>query len=97
MGLAQSGAEGPAAFRYMRKVLGLKGVELAKMLETTPETVSRWEHSKHPIDVKAVRLLASMVLQELGTPGFTLRQYLQELGTERLGGVTTTKKRVASG
>lgn len=38
------------AVRYMRKALGLKGVELAELLGVTPETVSRWEADKHPID-----------------------------------------------
>jgi transcriptional regulator with XRE-family HTH domain len=59
---------GPAtgeAFRFMRKVLGIPAIELAELLDVAPETVSRWENGKLPIERRALALLASMVLDRV--------------------------------
>src|SRR4051812_30180607 len=42
--LARSGASSPAAFRFLRKSLGLTAVELGDLLELRPETISRIEN-----------------------------------------------------
>lgn len=53
------------AFRYMRRVLGLKAAELAELLDVTPETISRWENEKQSIERRAAALLSAMVLDKL--------------------------------
>ena len=59
---------GPAtgkAFRHMRKTLGMPAIEVAKLLELTPETVSRWESGARPVNHHAFILLGSLVLDRL--------------------------------
>jgi putative zinc finger/helix-turn-helix YgiT family protein len=60
--LAEHRIAEPDAFRAMRKAVGLRATDLAELLETTPETISRWENGKHPIDRAALALVAAMVL-----------------------------------
>jgi putative zinc finger/helix-turn-helix YgiT family protein len=50
-----------AEIRYLRKYLGWSGVDFAKHMGTTPETVSRWENGKEPMGPQADRLLRLMV------------------------------------
>jgi putative zinc finger/helix-turn-helix YgiT family protein len=60
--LAQRGPTSGEAFRFMRKALGLKAVEVAGLLDVTQETVSRWENDKFKPERRALALLGSMVL-----------------------------------
>lgn len=60
--LAQRGPTSGDAFRFMRKALGLKAVEVAELLDVTKETVSRWENDKFQPERRALALLGSMVL-----------------------------------
>lgn len=60
--LARAGQESAAVFAFMRKAIGQRSTELAQLLDVTPETVSRWEHGKVPIDRRAIALLGSLVL-----------------------------------
>lgn len=78
--LAREGVATPEAFKYMRKRLRLPAKELAALLDVSPETVSRWEHGKHPLDSRAVKLLGVMVLVSVGDrPGLDyLRSLLQK-------------------
>lgn len=59
--LAQSGASSGEAFRFMRKVLGLRANELADLLGVVPDTISRWEKGKRPVDRGAMLTLGSLV------------------------------------
>lgn len=59
--LAERGNAGGEAFRFMRKAIGLAANDLAALLGTTPETISRWETGKHPLDPMAWRALALLV------------------------------------
>lgn len=52
--------------RFLRKYLGLSGVDFAERMGVAPETVSKWENSKQPIGSQADRLLRLMVAH--GTP-----------------------------
>ncbi|MDY0001846.1 MAG: helix-turn-helix domain-containing protein [Polyangia bacterium] len=80
--LAKEGVATPEVFRYLRKRLKLSAKELATLLDVTPETVSRWENGKHPMDLRALKLLGAMVLDSLGErPG--LLDYLRSLKEER--------------
>ncbi|MBI5543085.1 MAG: helix-turn-helix domain-containing protein [Deltaproteobacteria bacterium] len=63
--LARHGEVSAEAFSFMRRALGVRAVELAELLDVTPETVSRWEHGRQPIDRGAAALLSSMVLDRL--------------------------------
>jgi DNA-binding transcriptional regulator YiaG len=79
--LAREGVSSPEAFKYMRKRLRLPAKELAALLDVSPETVSRWEHGKYPVDPRAVKLLGVMVLASVGErPGL---DYLRSLLGER--------------
>jgi hypothetical protein len=49
------------AFRFMRKAIGKKAIDLALDLDSTPETISRWENGKVEIEARAFLLLALMV------------------------------------
>lgn len=60
--LAEHDVGGSEAFQFMRLVLGLKGAELAQLLEITPETLSRWGKGHRPPDKKALSILGSMIL-----------------------------------
>jgi putative zinc finger/helix-turn-helix YgiT family protein len=50
-----------AEIRYLRKYLGWSGVDFARHMGATPETVSRWESGATPIGPASDRLLRLMV------------------------------------
>ncbi len=60
--LVRLGAHSSEAFKFMRKIAGLKSNELAGLLGVKPETVSRWESGADPLDPKAVALVGALVL-----------------------------------
>ncbi len=49
------------AFRFLRKVAGLRAMDLAKMLGLSADTISRWENEKYPIDRSAFFVLGQVV------------------------------------
>jgi hypothetical protein len=55
----------PDAFKFMHGALELTSVELAELLDVSPETISRWEHGKCPIDSRANALVSGMVLDAM--------------------------------
>lgn len=57
-----SGQRTGASFRFLRKTLGLRANELAEKLDTTPETVSRWERGKRPLDMRTWTSLAFLLV-----------------------------------
>jgi len=52
----------PEAFHFMRHSLGMTAVEMASLFGVTPETVSRWENGKLPIETRSLALLGCMVM-----------------------------------
>lgn len=56
-----TGAKRGAAFRFMRKALGLRAVDLADLLDLAPETISKYENEKIPIDRRALAVLGGLV------------------------------------
>ncbi len=50
-----------AAFRFLRKLAGLRAMDLGDLLGVTGDTISRWETEKSPIDRGAFTLLGLMV------------------------------------
>jgi putative zinc finger/helix-turn-helix YgiT family protein len=63
--LASHGVGSAEAFSFMRRAMGMTGRDLAELLDVAPETVSRWEHGKLPLDRGPVALLSAMVLDQL--------------------------------
>ena len=63
-------------FRFLRRSLELRAIELAALLHVTAETVSRWENDQRPVDLNAWVTLGSMVLERAGHPPATLRRLL---------------------
>jgi putative zinc finger/helix-turn-helix YgiT family protein len=64
--LPELGIDSGAALRYMRKALGLKAVELARLLGVVPETVSRWETGANaPIPRPVLATLAAMASDKI--------------------------------
>jgi DNA-binding transcriptional regulator YiaG len=59
--LGQHGVRTAEAFRFMRKALALRAVDLGALIGIEPETISRWETDKRDIDVRAFALLAELV------------------------------------
>lgn len=80
--LATSGLQSKEAFRFMRKALELKAHELASLLGTTKETISRWENGKHAIDRTAYATLATLIIDESQGQRSTLRQRLEAMDEE---------------
>jgi transcriptional regulator with XRE-family HTH domain len=50
--------------RFLRKFLGLSGVDFARRMGVAPEVVSKWEHDKDPIGGQSDRLLRMMVVRD---------------------------------
>lgn len=63
--LADMGQRRPDVFRFMRKALGFRGVDLAALLDVTPETISRWENGALPVERRAFALLGDLVAERL--------------------------------
>jgi putative zinc finger/helix-turn-helix YgiT family protein len=63
--LARMGRCTPAAFKFMRKALGLSGVALAELLGVEPETVSRWENGARGLDRGAFALLGGLAMERI--------------------------------
>jgi putative zinc finger/helix-turn-helix YgiT family protein len=63
--LANHGVASAEGFSFMRRALGMMARDLAELLDVAPETVSRWEHGKLPLDRGPVALLSAMVLDRL--------------------------------
>lgn len=63
--LADGGVRTGEAVRHMRKVLGLRAADLARLLDLTPETISHWETGKARIGRAAFVVLGAMVQDAL--------------------------------
>lgn len=76
--LAEAGVTAPEALKFMRKVTGLQGKEFAELLAVRPETVSRWEQGKRPIDRATYAIIRQLVYER--ARGLTAtRDYLRSL------------------
>lgn len=60
--LARSGESSGEVMRFMRKAGGLRALELSDLLGVTPETVSRWETGKRPMEHRAMAVLSALIL-----------------------------------
>jgi putative zinc finger/helix-turn-helix YgiT family protein len=62
----------PAEVKYLRKWLGWSGVDFARHMGATPETVSRWEQGRVPMGPQADRLLRLMITTRAPVDDYTL-------------------------
>lgn len=60
--LAEAGVASGDAFRWMRKALDLRAVDVAEILSVPPETITRWETGEVAPDRGALALLGLMVM-----------------------------------
>ncbi|MDB4997961.1 MAG: helix-turn-helix domain protein [Myxococcaceae bacterium] len=72
--LARRGPACGETFRYLRKALGMRALELAELLDLTAETVSRWENDQRSVDGPAWIALGSMVLEKARQSTSTLER-----------------------
>lgn len=82
LAIARALAEGPiegASLKFMRRVLGLKGAELAVLLCVSAETVSRWETAFRPVNPNAFALVGALVRERIAGSG-ELLEHLKRLG-----------------
>jgi len=63
--LADAGTRTPETFRFMRKALRLRAIDLGELLNVTPETISRWERGGLPVEHRALALLGGLVADKL--------------------------------
>ena len=63
--LAEAGQSSGAAFKFMRKAMGLKATDLAVLLGVTAETISRWENDKHAPDRSTLAVMAYLLADKL--------------------------------
>lgn len=70
--LARAGVATGRAFRFMRNALQLRAQDLAQLLDLSPETLSRWENDKRPVDRSALTVLAACVTDALAGRTATL-------------------------
>ncbi len=63
--LVASGAQDPAALRWLRKTAGLSGAELAGLLGVVSETVSGWESGGQKPERATVLVLGELALDAL--------------------------------
>jgi transcriptional regulator with XRE-family HTH domain len=86
--LVEAGSSSGAAFRFLRKALGLRAIDVAGLLDVAAETLSRWETDKRAVDRGALAVLASCVHDALAGRTTTL-ETLRALRSPR-----TLEKRV---
>lgn len=68
------------SFKYMRKALGLRAIDLAELLGVAPETISRWENGVP--EAHAFVLLGSMVADRIDGRDSTIKR-LQAMQSPR--------------
>src|SRR5438105_14151468 len=70
--LARAGVSDGEAVKFIRKAVGLPAVTLAELLDTSPETVSRWERGVSRIDRAAFAILAGIAMEKADDRSGTL-------------------------
>ena len=60
--IAKAGLRTAEAFKFLRKVSGMSGEDLASLLDVSPDFVGYWESGVWPVDPRASSVLTSLVL-----------------------------------
>lgn len=63
--LVPRGLRSGAAFRFMRKGLGMKAAEVAEVMNVAAETISRWENGQRELDWPEFMLMGVLVDDKL--------------------------------
>lgn len=63
--LVEAGVSSGAAFRFMRKAIGMRATDLGALLDVSAETISRWETEKRAVDRGALAVLGALVRDAL--------------------------------
>lgn len=63
--IANAALQVPEALKFMRKVTGLQAKQFADLLGVRPETVSRWESGRTPVDRATYAVLQQVLLDRL--------------------------------
>ena len=82
---ARAGESSGEVMRFMRKAAGLRALELAELLGVTPETVSRWETGKQPLEHRAMAILGSIVVERYEGRNSTLENLKALRNPRKLG------------
>jgi len=69
--------------KFLRKSLGWSGVDFAKRMGTSAETVSRWEHGRAPMGSASDRLLRLLVAKETPVTEYQVDVLAQLAGDDR--------------
>ncbi len=69
----------PVEIRFLRKHIGLSGVDFAQRMGVARETVSRWETGATPMGAVADRLLRLLVVTHAPTESYAVDDFLQVL------------------
>lgn len=72
--LTSHGQRTAEAFRFIRKALGMRATDLAKLVGVTAETISHWENGHRPADVGAFALLGELVADRIEGKDGTLNR-----------------------
>lgn len=89
--LAEAGVASGEAFRWMRKVLDLRAIDLAALLGVTPETISRWETGRVTIDKGALALVGFMAVDHARGSTATMDALRARAAHKALGKVVRIK------
>ena len=63
--LVKRGLRGGDTFRFIRKALGMRAADLARVMNVAAETVSRWETAQREVDWPEFLLLGALVDDKL--------------------------------
>lgn len=86
--LVKRGLRGGASFKFMRKALGMKAIEIAEAFNVAPETVSRWENGQREVDWPEFMLLGFLVDDKLAGRTTTLARLKALAEPDQEGRVT---------
>ena len=86
--LVKRGLRSGDSFRFMRKALGMKAIEIAEAFNVAPETVSRWENGQREVDGPEFMLLGFLVDDKLAGRTTTLSRLKALAEPDQEGRVT---------
>lgn len=82
--LIKIGAQSGTAFKYMRKIAGLRASDLAELLNVDSATISRWENGKGSVDRAALATVGAIIRDGINRQQATV-EHLRSLGKPDLG------------
>jgi DNA-binding transcriptional regulator YiaG len=72
--------------RFLRKEMGMKAIDFAKLLNVSKVTISRWENENKPISIISDKLIRSIfILQKEGVQSKRFSDFLKCIGSVSQG------------